>query len=461
MRPIIPFAILLATTGIARADHADCTELWKDVTAEAASIPVPQPWARHYIFMRICHQKNEALGAIKTVFFDVPGSGNDHTEYGGVVLQNKYSLEEMVAKEGGVLMVTIDRLSTGLSTHPHLPTPAGVSMVDVEAAIYASLITQLKAGTLEDTGVIYRDGAAAVDYPPMQRAVYFGRSLAVVLGWRIAHLYPGLVNLYNMEGVSHDTPLQWIQDVGVHFGYPAKNDPTILEKLAPENFDPGLFVGGVLPSAAAIAATLDYDPTAFNPLSGEASGMGYITSDPPNPSAGSDTGSQYGWYAGFFTWAPGTNHLILETDELRKGDTSSYTVDEEAVMGALAGVQQPCASPAEPKSESCYLHEPVVFMLGQHDGAVCGVPSFGTIWLGGGPGPGIDCSGSGAQSAANFIAAEAPFYASGMLRVENVIPVPDAGHHGPDADSFRGTAFPAMMARMRALLGTCGGGPCL
>src|SRR5262249_19644519 len=198
--------------------------------------------------------------------------------------------------------------------HPPGPPRSGVPMVGGGPTIYGSSTGQRRPGTLENSGVIYRGDGPGVTHaasPPMERAVYFGRSLAVVLGWRMAHLYPGLVDLYNMEGVSHDTPLQWISDVGAHFGYPAKDDPTILGKLAPENFEPGLFVGGVLPTAASLAATLSYDPNAFNPLSGQATGMGYITSDPPDPSAGADTGSLYGWYAGFFTWADGTHHLIL------------------------------------------------------------------------------------------------------------------------------------------------------
>ena len=137
---------------------------------------------------------------------------------------------------------------------------------------------------------------------------------------------------------------------------------------------------------------------------------------------------------------------MLEHAEARKSAVSSYLLAQSALEQAFAGVQQPCSVGGPAASDSCFVTKPTMFVMGDHDGAVCGVPSFGTLWKTdgtGAPGPGIDCSGTPAQAAANWHTAEDSWYPQVPGGVYLLV-AEAAGHDFHEANSFRDHPFPAM-----------------
>lgn len=431
---LLTLAVLVP--GRAEADQASCEKMWVPVNLPVA---VQAPWAGNFIHLQVCHPRNQHSWPNKAIIM-VHGSGADLGEYDAEIMPERYSFIENVARVGGYVTVAMDRPGSGLSSYP----PSTQMNIDVVVSAVAQVFARVRSGTLLQ-GAIFEDREACIareSMRPIPTLVYYGKSLATGYGWRLARDYPTAADGFILNGGAHDTPLYWIADiVGPHFGFPMAQDPTVRTKL-------NGISRAVLSGPGSVVAGLDYDPNVPNPLNPARSGMGYIGFEPRdrrNP----DPNAPYGWFAQAFIYAPGTSVHVLEHAEDRKSAVSSYLLAQSALEHAIAGLHAPCAAGVN-VSDSCYVKKPTMFVMGDHDGAVCGVPSFGTLWMpGGAPGPGIDCSGTPAQAAANWHAAEDAFYTNVPGGV-NLVVAKAAGHDFHEANSFRHETFPAMMSWLRA-----------
>lgn len=386
-----------------------------DVSASPAVSP-----ADNLVYVELCRPKNGPWPTVAQLL--VHGSTHNHYEYAFPFRERDYSHVELAARAGYVTL-NIDRIGTGLSSKPH----SSAITVDLIVSTLNQLAIRLRDGTLDAVGIPaeylddHDDQGTFGDIPGFSKIVYFGASLASGYGWELEHQYPAAADAFVIHGALHDTPLAWVELVGQHHSFPAKDHPSI--------GDP----------------TLDYDPDAFDPLTGANTGMGMVTTEP-------------GWHDDFFLWTPGTHRRVPGIDEVVVGGVSSYLVAESALDHAI--LQQPCSIGGAPNtddpSESCSILDPVILLVGQYDGAVCGrpampgsaaipgSPSVGLLFVGGPPGPGIDCS-----SEATIIQAEQPFF--NVPLEGNVKLVPDAGHNIHVHDSYREVHDQWLVPRLRAL----------
>jgi pimeloyl-ACP methyl ester carboxylesterase len=436
------YVLALAVTlspGLAKANQASCEKMW--IPVNLPGLTIQPPWAGNFIHLEVCHPRNQRSWPTKTIVM-VHGSGADLGEYDAAIMPERYSFIENVARVGGYATVAMDRPGSGLSTYP----PSNQMTIDVVVSAVAQVFDRVRNGTLT-SGAIFQDNDPSIvhdNMPPMSTIIYYGKSLATGYGWRLAKNYPSAADGFILNGGAHDTPLYWVANiVGPHFGYPMAQDPTVQFKISEVS-------GAVLTGAGSALSSLDYDPNAPNPFNPAKPGMGYIGFEPFNAN-NPDPNAPYGWFAQAFIYAPGTAVQVLQHAEVRKSAVSSYLLAQSAVEHAFAGVHQPCAAGAN-VSDSCYVTKPTMFVMGDHDGAVCGSPSFGTLWKTDGtgqPGPGIDCSGTAAQASANWHTAEDAFYTNVPGGVYLVV-AKAAGHDFHEADSFRPSTFPTMMSWLSA-----------
>jgi hypothetical protein len=409
--------VVLAAASSAHASQRTCEAFY--VPMDVSAFPAVDP-SDNLVYAELCRPKSGAWPTVAQLL--VHGSTHNHYEFAFPFHERQYSHVEL-ASRAGYATLNIDRLGTVRSSKPH----SSAISVDLIVSTLNQLAVMLRTGTLDAVGIPTEylddddDQGSFGDVPGFPCIIYFGASLATGYGWELEHQYPAAADAFVLHGALHDAPLAWVQLVGQHHSFPAKDHPSL--------GDP----------------TLDYDPDAFDPLTGANTGMGMVTTEP-------------GWHDDFFLWRPGTHQQVPPVDEAVLGGVSSYLVVESALDHAL--LQQPCTIDGTPNtddpSESCSILDPVILLVGQYDGAVCGrpampgsaaipgSPSVGLALVGGPPGPGLDCS-----SEVAIIQAEQPFFNVSLQG--NVKLVPDAGHNIHVHDSYADVHDAWLVPRLHAL----------